>query len=64
MKKLPSEVAYNRPIFFNTGPAAQTAQSRNPVPPKAPQCRTGQLDWAYTLRDKDVFKTCMGRYME
>ena len=23
-------------FFFSTGPAAQTAQNRNPVPPKAP----------------------------
>ena len=38
MKKTPSKVAHNRPeiIFFSTGPAAQMAQNRNPVPSKAP----------------------------
>ena len=37
MKQMPSKVAHNWPptFFLCTGPAAQTAQNRNPVPPKA-----------------------------
>ena len=38
MTKLPSKVAHNRPptFFFNTGPAAQTAQKQKFRTPKSP----------------------------
>ena len=63
MKKPPSKVAHNqpRPLFFSTGPAAKTAQkqpkNRNAVPPKAPYCRTGYLDWAQVPITKAVKPT-------
>ena len=45
-KKAPSKVAHNRPIFFSVLTRLQKRpKNRNPVPPKAPKCRTGYLDW-------------------
>ena len=43
MKKPPSKVTPPKHFFFSTGQAAKQ--------PKAPQCRTGYLDWG-----------CMGNY--
>jgi hypothetical protein len=52
MKKMPSKVAHNRPPNFFSILARLTKrpENRNPVPPKAPYCRTGYLDWE--LRQK------------
>jgi hypothetical protein len=47
MKKLPSKVAHNRPptFFFNTGPAAQTAQKQKSRTPKSPLMQV----WVFRL---------------
>ena len=47
MKKLPSKVAHNRPptFFFNTGPAAQTAQKQKSRTPESPLMQ----DWVFRL---------------
>jgi hypothetical protein len=45
-KKPPSKVAYNRPPFFSVlAWLPKRPKNRNSLPPKAPQCRTGYLDW-------------------
>ena len=53
-EKLPSKVAHNRPPTFFSVLAwlPKRPKNRNPVPPKAPLCRTGYLDW-------DAYKTTM-----
>ena len=71
MKKLPSKVAHNRPptFFFNTGPAAQTAQKQKSRTPKSPLmqdwvvrlgpypiCNSG--DWTSQLAEFKKPKTC------
>ena len=46
MKKQPSKVAHNRPtFFFNTGPAAQTAEKQKFRTPKSPLMQ----DWEFRL---------------
>ena len=47
MKKPHSNVAHNRPpTFFNVlAWLPKQPRNRNPVPRKAPYCRTGNLDW-------------------
>jgi hypothetical protein len=47
MKKLPSKVAHNRPptFFFNTGPAAHTAQKQKSRTSKSPLMQ----DWVFRL---------------
>ena len=46
MKKIPSKVAHNRlRLFFSVlARLPKRPKNRNPVPPKAPYCRTGYLD--------------------
>ena len=49
-KKSSPKVAHNRPIFFSVLTRLQKRpKNRNPVPPKAPKCRTGYLDWVWTV---------------
>ena len=47
MKKPPSKVAHNQPstFFFNTGPAAKTAQKQKSRTPKSPLMQ----DWVFRL---------------
>jgi hypothetical protein len=47
MKKIPSKVAHNLPLtfFFNTGPAAQTAQKHKSRTPKSPLMQ----EWVFRL---------------
>ena len=54
MKKPPSKVAHNRPptFFFNTGPAAQTAQKQKSLIPKSPLMQ----DWVFRLGGQHCFK--------
>ena len=40
---------YQPPIFFSLlARLPKRPKNRNPVPPKAPYCRTGYLDWEIT----------------
>ena len=61
MNKPTSKVADNRPrpFFSVLVRLPKRPKNRNPVPPKAPECRTGYLDWdlyvKYTVADYRQF---------
>ena len=56
IKKLPSKVAHVRPptFFYILDQLPKRPKNRNPVPPKAPECRTRYLDWAPTAVASDM----------